>query len=75
MNKKEYFNYVLKLIDTEKRISVLEQEIQDYIKDNEYMSIEHLLNIGHKYSQLYTLKKNKDNLFNKVAIGYQYIQD
>lgn len=75
MNKKDYFNYVSELITTEKKISELKQEIQDYINVNESMSAEDLLNAGHKYSELYTLERNREKLFNKVAIGYEYVQD
>lgn len=75
MNKEDYFKYVSELINTEKRISKLKQEIQDYINVNESMSTEDLLNAGHKYSELYTLEKTKEKLFTTVAIGYEYVQN
>lgn len=75
MNNSEYFEDALKLVATEKKIIDLEKEIKDYIEtngvDESNISKEDLLNLGEKYSTLYTLKKLKDKLFSKVALGYK----
>lgn len=74
MEKIEYLNNAMNLLKVEKEILDLENEIKYYIENNEIdeskISKDDLLNLGSKYSKLYSLKRKQEYLFEKVALGY-----
>lgn len=74
MEKIEYLNNAMNLLKVEKEIIDLESEIKYYIENNEIdeskISKDDLLNLGSKYSKLYSLKRKQEYLFEKVALGY-----
>jgi hypothetical protein len=77
MDRDQYLNEVYELVECEKRITNLENKIKNYIDtwvlEKEETEESKLLHVACMYNKLSILKEDKDKLFNKVSIGYKYI--